>query len=340
MTEKLRSLISMSFSRAFSFTDDSTIVELPTASTATSTNNPYAGASLFLRPLNPSYYLFTIRILQSRFYHGRYFASRDTLQPEVAQLEAVQLATEACTWFYQAQSALPLQQSSSLTLLFRLEMLYTQVLALSASPRAPFIGDHNKTILVTIAADYLLNLAPAIDDPNWHAFLSYVDVLRVCYVAKSMLNALQSCYETVLNGFSSSPAPAVQLPPVDVVNLPSHDVLTNTSRILSSLEAAVQIMIWSERRWGQLDARPGLDNDVLAMITKLKLKQSQVLGQNPMQPGQDPSVYRNCTQAMAIRPVMSGAPIPHLTVDTQSYVRSHPQELSRRSGAFDSHKTV
>lgn len=335
---KKASHISMSLSRAFSFTDDSAIVELPAVPTVNSVSSPYAGASLFLRPLSPSYHLFSIRILQSRFYHAHHFSSRDTLQTEVAQSEAFQLIAEAYTWFYQAQPALPPQQSRSTSLAFRLEMLYTQILALSSSPRVSLNSDYNKTLLVILATDFLLNLAPAINDPGWYAFLSYLDVLRVSYVANTMLNALWSCYESILSGISPLPPPGLLLPPIDIVNLPSHDMLANVSRMLSALEAAAQVLIWSEQRWGQSmrDFRSRFENESATMVAKLKLKHGQLLNQDPNHPMQSHGACSNSTQAAAMHLIGSNASVPQLTVNTQAYAIPRSQELARGFGGFHS----
>ncbi|KAL9618724.1 MAG: hypothetical protein Q9160_006603 [Pyrenula sp. 1 TL-2023] len=321
----------MSFSRAFSFTDESTMVELPSISVASSMNNSQTIGSLFLRPLEPSYHLFKIRVLQSKFYHTRNSDSRSPLPVQLAQSEAFDLARDAYSWFCQARSALPPQQSRSTALLFRLEMLYTQVLALSTSPRDSYDNYHAHPLLANIATDYLLNLAPAIQDADWYALLSHMDILRVSYIALTLLRVLWSSFDAVLRGTPSMSTHNIQLPPTDIVNLASNDMLTNISRVLSSLEAASQLMLWSEQRWGvcMRDSRHMFENEIATMLTKLKAKQSQLLNQNMVSSDPNSIVTADYQVAAAIQSTQSSMPIPQLTIDTQSCPSLAPPQFNK-----------
>lgn len=324
----------MSFSRAFSFTDESTMVELPATLAASSTTDAQTMGSLFLRPLEPSYHLFKIRIRQSKFYHTRNSDSRSPLPVQHAQSEAFELARDAYAWFRQARSALPPQQSRSTSLFFRLEMLYTQVLALSTSPRDSYDNHHAHALLANIATDYLLNLAPAVQDPDWYALLSHMDILRVSHVALTLLHVLSSSFDTVLEGAPSMSTHKIQLPPTDVVNPASHDVLANISRVLSSLEAASRIMLWSEQRWGVRigDDSHSFENESAAMLTKLKTEQCQLLNQKLVSPSSNPIVTVNYPMATAIQSTQSSVSISqhtHRDGDTQSFQALAPSQLNR-----------
>ncbi|KAL9108213.1 MAG: hypothetical protein Q9227_006950 [Pyrenula ochraceoflavens] len=296
------------------FTLDSAMVNLPLSSVPDANRMNLPKNSLFLRSLNPSYQLFTIRQIQSEFYQDRYGSSRSPLIEGTAQSQSFQAVINAYNWFCQVPPTLPPQQSRILLLFFRLELFYTQVLALSSSPRVPNNGAYNKTIVCAIAAEYILQLAPSLNDPDWHPFFTYPEALRVSFVANTILDALWSNYEAVLGGWTPPISGNMQPPPPETLMPPLRDVRSNISRVLDALNSAQRILSMAHQRWGQcmLQTREKFEKESAVMISKLNLRLDQ-----------EKAIATHSVSPPSQQQPMLAVTEP-LTVSTQMPIQQHP----------------
>ena len=293
--------ISISYNRTFSFTDDSALVNLPPSSVPSVDHMNLPRNSLFLRSLNPSYQLFTIRLLQSKLYHERHSASRSPIPADIAQSQSFNHIVDAYRWFMQVPPTLPPQQSRVLLQFFQLELFFTQILALAASPKVPNNGAYNKSMIVPIGIEYILQLAPTLSDPDWHPFFTFAEVLRVTTVATAILDALWSNYEAVLAGWLPPLPPNLQPPPPQMLVQPLTDSKTNISRLLSALESTLRILDMAQQRWGYrvTETKETYERESAVMISKLKLRldQGNVIATQPI------------TTPPQMQPVLATAPL-------------------------------
>ncbi|KAI1953797.1 hypothetical protein LOZ57_000138 [Ophidiomyces ophidiicola] len=186
---------SMALGRPFSFSDDSANVPFPAEPSSSSSPDPPAAP--FLRSIAPARCIFQIRHFQSAAYQDMFFSGRAPTPADARDLAAERCAA-AAAWF----QSCPADAPAPFATLFRLEFLYTVVLVLSPSRRAPALDQLQPRRLFDYAAAFVALLAREIASASaFTALLSYLDIERAYTVACTLLNLLRQHPNDVLQPF-------------------------------------------------------------------------------------------------------------------------------------------
>ena len=270
--------ISIAYDRAFSFTDDSANVFLPAILNPLSSdmggdNTP----QLFLRSLKPSLFLFDIRRVQSAFYQTTHSSKQTEWPASTASDYTASILKDVRAWY----ATIPASLSQRHILFFRLESLYSQILALSPSCRVPTsnISDLNKTLIFEYIIQYADQLQPVVQDTNWHPFLTYVDFLRVNTIGRHFREAMWSNFDQLLSGG----VPHSREPSVEPGNAPpppplarSTSPLENCARALQCLNNIIEILDYTRQRWGMGGLRDKFEKESAVLMGKLRNKQQEL----------------------------------------------------------------
>ena len=270
--------IAIAYGRAFSFSDDSANVYLPVVL------NPMAPEmgggptpQLFLRSLKPSLYLFDIRRVQSAFYQTTHSSKQTEWPTNTASEYTTSILKDVRAWF----ATIPASLSQRHVLFFRLESLYSQILALSPSCRIPAsnMSDLSKTLIFEYTIQYADQLQPVVQDTNWHAFLTYVDFLRVNTIGRQFREGLWSNFDQLLLGGvphsrepSVEPGNAQAPPPLSRSTSP----LENCARAIQCLNNIIEILDYARRRWGMGGLRDKFEKESAVLMGKLRNKQQEL----------------------------------------------------------------
>lgn len=258
--------ISMSYERAFSFTDDSAPeVHLPIDS------DKDAAPELFRRSIRPSSYLFDIRRVQSVFYQATRSSSRNEWPIPYATDYIASILHDVHSW----EATIPTTLSQRHILYFRLEALYTQIMVLSPSIRVPIsnMNDSNKLSLFELTFQYIDQLQPVTQDVSWHAFLTYTDIQRVKFVTRQFTELLQSNFDQLLcSGLLMSPAggqsPNSALTP--------FTPLETCTRTIDCMRKMAEILDFARQRWRLSGLREGFEKESAVLLGKLKSRRQEL----------------------------------------------------------------
>lgn len=244
--------ISTAYGRAFSFTDDSAAVALPAASRKVSADaHTVPSSEIFLRSLKPSLFLFDIRRVQSAFYQATHCSLQKEWPTSTASEYTTSILQDIRSWF----DTIPASLSPRHLFFFRLESLYSQILALSPSCRIPpsRMSDVSKTLIFEFTIQYVDQLRPVMKDISYHPFLTYVDFLRLNAVGRQFREAVRTNFDQLLMGaIAHSPEPSgragsAESPPPFVQ---STSTLENCYRAIACFETTIELLAYARRRWG------------------------------------------------------------------------------------------
>jgi hypothetical protein len=250
-------LISMSLDRPFSFTDDSASdVPLPESASDSSPSQ------VFQRSLKPSLYLFDIRRVQSAFYQTTRWSSRSQWALATAATYASSVSNDVHAWY----STIPGLLSQRHLLLFNLERLYSQILAVSPNDRVPTssMTDLNKELVFEYSAQYADLLQPVTQDVSWHAYLTFADVCRAKYVGQKFVDVLWSDFDRLIRSTHT-----VNLSP-RVPNISQH----NGQRASICVQKIIEILDFARRRWGLPEMREKFEQETAVLFSRLKSRQT------------------------------------------------------------------
>ncbi|KAL1868179.1 hypothetical protein Plec18167_008370 [Paecilomyces lecythidis] len=256
--------VSTASQRAFSFSDDSVSVALPPVAPSTQPTVPYQN-HVFLRSAGPAFHLFQIRHILSSGYQEMFFNNHDpSPQPLVLTWT---ICAKARDWFNKAPKNAP----HYFTLLYRLELLYTIIVAISPSHRDPSICDFSKTLLFDRAIDYINQVHHVIENPGSLPFLTFIDIQRVDYVGRRLIDVLNQNYDQLLS--SSIPEPP-SVPPgtPEPPYLAPEDRINCLGRAVRCFHYIRDILEFSVRKW---NARELFDKfEVDSAVVKRRLAET------------------------------------------------------------------
>jgi hypothetical protein len=270
--------ISIAYGRAFSFTDDSAAVSLPVfGRKASSQTDMGSNPELFLRSLKPSLFLFDIRRVQSAFYQATHCSLPKEWSASTASEYTTSILQDIRSWFATVPASLPQRH----IFFFRLESLYSQILALMPSCRIPAskMSDLSKTLIFEFTIQYVDQLRPAIKEISWHPFLTYVDFLRVNAVGRQFREAMWTNFDQLLTGgIAHSPAPSPHAgsaqPPSPFI--PSTSQLENCCRAITCFESIIELLAYARQRWGTGVIREKFAQESAVLMGKLKNRQQEL----------------------------------------------------------------
>ena len=267
--------ISIAYGRAFSFTDDSAAVSLPADGRSLSPDpNGAANLGMFLRSLKPSLFLFDIRRVQSAFYQATHCSLQKEWPTSTALEYTASILQDIRSWF----ATVPASLSQRHLLFFRLEYLYSQILALAPSCRIPAskMSDLNKALMFEHAIHYVDQLRLIIKDDSCHPFLTFVDFLRVNAVGQQFRDAMRTDFDQLLiGGTAQSPGQSARAgsaqPPPPFVK--STSILENCCRAIACFETVIDLLAYARKRWGPGVIRERFEQESAVLMGKLKNRQ-------------------------------------------------------------------
>jgi hypothetical protein len=270
--------MSTAYGRAFSFTDDSAAVALPAASRKASADADMASdPEIFLRSVKPSLFLFDIRRVQSAFYQTTHCSLQKEWLSSTASEYTTSILQDIRSWF----ATIPASLSQPHLSFFRLESLYSQILALSPSGCIPpsRMSDLTKTLTFELAIQYVDQLKPVVKDISYHPFLTYVDFLRVNAVGRQFREAMRTNFDQLLmGGTAHSPEPSSRAgsaePPQPFIQ--STLTLENCYRATACFETIIELLAYARRRWGPGVIREKFAQESAVLMGKLKNRQQEL----------------------------------------------------------------
>ena len=255
--------ISMVTGRPFSFTDDSVSVSLPESHNL-SADSRY-GSQLFLRSTQPSLYLFDIRRVQSALYQTLHKSGRSQWTPAIAKQYTDSVLTDVQSWFDSIPDTLPQNQ----LFLFRLELLYTQIVALAPSYRVPEMSLSSRMAIFELAINYVDQLHPIFRGSNVAIIFTVIDFQRLRYLVRQFLNVLGSDLDTLLapSKSSLSGSNSAALPSGHPGSRLSSSVISppisafeNATRAIRCLSGTLEIFSYARQRFGSSIANEAFDD--------------------------------------------------------------------------------
>jgi Fungal specific transcription factor domain/Fungal Zn(2)-Cys(6) binuclear cluster domain len=278
--------ISMAFGRAFSFTDDSVVVNPPVLPhIAMLSDSPKRlEPQVFLRSLHPSLYLFSIRQIQSIQFQKTNMSDRSEWPSGTALSHTKSALKEIQSW----ESSIPDTISKNPAFLFRLESLYSQISALAPSCRNPTIDEISRILIFEFAIQYANKLYPITGDNNWHVHFTAIDVHRTSYIGRQFLSVMSTGLDELLSGATprDSPESTVEVdgsseespsPPTLSVSRPTSG-LENSTRAIRCIHHITGILAYSANRFGECYSFPHFSfvEESRNLLQVLKIKQREL----------------------------------------------------------------
>lgn len=280
--------ISMAFKRAFSFTDDSASVALPAVPQTTmipSDHSQNPGSQLFLRSLEPSLYLFDLRRIQSSLYQQTHSSDRSEWSNSTASAYTNSILTDIRSWFSSVLAALPQDRIN----FFRLETLYSQIVALAPSCRVPNIPELSVTLIFEFAIQYADQMYSIIIDNDYRTLFTVTDVYRLDLIARQFLSVMGVSFDHLISGAVPAKPPAssseshrqnqtsAPAPPSPDISRPTS-ALENSRRAMRFLTTTLEILACAQKRFGNCGTSMliSFEQDSEVLMNKLGLKQQEL----------------------------------------------------------------
>ncbi|KAK3938720.1 fungal-specific transcription factor domain-containing protein [Diplogelasinospora grovesii] len=264
--------ISMVHARAFSFTDDSISVELPSASRTllpSSGGGPLSG----LPSDDPSLLLFKLRRLQSHWYQTLFKCDPAEPLPD-ANSFIWQQFLQMREWRDGLSASLPLGALG----MFELELRYSYVYCLTPSERGPRLTTYDRVLIFEHAIAYMDRIYRIATADKNISFYTYHDALKVYFMGSQFVAVLRDAGDVLLSGSSvpmPPPIPGKAPPPRLPERLDRAAGGDNVDRSLYCLERVALTLKRYGERW---DSAVGLMNsfDIISagVIEQLKARRN------------------------------------------------------------------
>ena len=264
--------ISMAYDRAFSFSDDSAAVLLPTFS-----NEQKASQWIFGRSLRLSLYLFDIRRVQSAFYQISHCSSRSQWDSDTATGFTSSILKDIQSWY----STIPSSINQRHAVFFQVESLYSQITALAPSERIarPALTEFSKTLIFEGAIQYSSQMQLHVLSSSSRPLLTYVDFLRTDKIGRLFREVMWSSFDHLLNGgepHSSELSPSGNVsqstPSLSRSTFPSE----NCHRAIACLNNILSVLDYARQRWGLDDLKGKFEKETAVLLGKLNMKQQEL----------------------------------------------------------------
>lgn len=227
--------------RSFSFSDDSINVALPSAPAPLSTG--WTDQShIFLHNSEPAWHLVKIRQILSTAYQRKYFNASDSVPHSLASNWTLFAKTRE--WFDHAPKAVP----RYFPMLYKLELLYTNVMTLSPTSQYVALCDYDKVVLFDRCVQYIAELHRILQNDSWLPYMTFLDIQRAYQVGQRFMDLVARDFDLVLS-------PSVpELPPLPYETLVAPvlevDCMINCQgRALECLFRTQNILQLGVRKW-------------------------------------------------------------------------------------------
>ncbi len=246
--------------RAFSFSDESTNVALPACSKVTSSSS--WEDQLWLQPITPSYYLFSLRLMQSAWYQDLFQSDRVAWAEPAPYM--IRLTQELKEW----QEDLPHSLPALIKDLFELEVLYSHIHASAQNEKVHTIRENGRYLQFLSCVHYAEKMA-AVTRESIPAFYTFYDALRVEFVGTQLLETLWMNQNYLLSGQvpASLTTTAIHIP----LPLPGEGI-DSAERAIKCIERLINVLERLGRRWGYMALRDRFRDDSSTMLNILRQK--------------------------------------------------------------------
>ena len=258
--------ISMVKERAFSFSDDSTNVELPSTPATSAASNWKEKDQLFLQALEPAICLFRLRRLQSAWYHELFLSDR------IAWAEPEPYLWNACHEMRRWFEDLPDSITPSVRTKFELEVLYSFIFVLSPSLKVPNIPALGQSLVFEYSIEYTEKMQTVLRDMDSSAIYTFHDILRVYFVGRHFRDVLWQHLERLLNGrlYETPYVPPALLAPL---SSPNDNQQNNTTRAIRCINGVVDILDIFGQKSGYMALRDKFSADTRPLLDELHARQ-------------------------------------------------------------------
>ncbi len=296
----------MVHARSFSFTDNSTSVDLPSLDINTHRNQimPDDSALKGSHSLQPALLLFQLRQAQSLWYQELFQSSRDPLRNSSTFIW--QMCHDMCEWSEPFPETLPLAFKD----FFDLELLYSYIYCLAPSCRVSAVSPYGKTLIFEYSMAYMQKIFPISRDPINTAFYTYHDALRVYFVGSQFLAVLAGNKDQLLNGvlpyetvLAGSPPP----PP-----LPSNAGIDSVGRSINCITHIKETLKTFGHRW----------DDSKALLSSFESQANPILASLQQQQHHNNEVSRNSHSPTGYLPAPAYEQMGNLAGDGWSTMES------------------
>ncbi|KAH0553266.1 hypothetical protein GP486_006587 [Trichoglossum hirsutum] len=257
--------ISMVHARAFSFTDESTNVFLPSLPTKSSAYGSPTVGQIWQQPLDFALHLFRLRQLQSSWYQELFQSGRTPLPDPDQYIFGV------CDDMRKWAETIPATVSAPIREQFELEALYSYIYALAPTRRSHTISDTARILTFEYCTAYAEKLLPIARNRENAAFYTSHDALRVYFLGNLFIATLRENEEILLDGVPPTLTyiPGPNEPPIPP--LPNQSRMDNTSRAINCINQMTGILETYGSRWEQATAmRDTFKDESAPVLTALR----------------------------------------------------------------------
>lgn len=230
--------ISMAYSRAFSFTDDSSSVALPTNQSPflLSPRSIPKQEPCFLHNIEPSIQLVRLRQLQSSAYQKLFKSSRQRIQ------DPWQIISDSLNDMRRWMDLIPDMINKPIKRLLKCELLYGSILILSPPGLVGTLNPYGNALLFCYACEYAKIMLSISGEQEKSAFCTSYDLLRVSLVARQFIAIFRDGLALFLDDITPVPPSSSSgcLPPPPIPILKSHQVLNDAVGCLDRLDKILE----------------------------------------------------------------------------------------------------
>lgn len=248
--------------RAFSFSDDSANVALPSTLNTLKASTTTGRDQLFLRTLDPAICLFRIRRLQSAWYHELFLSGRTAWADPEPYLWAA--CHDTRKWFEDLPSSIPPPIRRKL----ELEALYSYIYVLSPSGKVHNVPVLGQSLVFEYSMEYTEKMQNVLRDMDSSAIYTFHDILRVYFVGRRFLDVLWQNQDRLLSGviFDTPDVPPGLLAPLSVTNRSRQSI---TSRAIQCINGVIEILETFGHKSGYMSLRDRFSADSKFLLDEL-----------------------------------------------------------------------
>lgn len=240
----------MAHRRAFSFTDDSSNVDLPRNQCPFS-SSPKSGPEeepYFLHSIEPSIQLIRLRQLQSSAYQKLFKSSCQRIQ------DPWQIVCDSLNDMRRWMDRIPDMNEEPIKRLLQSELLFGNILILSPPALIDPLNSYGQALLFCYACEFTQIMLSTIGEQEKFTFYTSCDLLRVYLVARQFITIFQGGPTQLLDGVTPVPPSFSSgcLPPPPIPILKRYQVLNDAVRCLDGLDKVLKhlgVRYGSTDRW-------------------------------------------------------------------------------------------
>lgn len=253
-------------SRAFSFSDDSANVALPFSTTQTLGRPETRDDSnhILFNSFGSATDLFNLRRIQSDWYTELFQSGRIPLSDPYP---TIWRSCEAMkSWF----DGLSPNMSPQVRTFFELNLLYSYIYILAASPRMPFVAPFAQSLIFEHCIQYAEKMTSHANERVKTAPLSFFDAMRVYMTGRQFLEVLQGNEDRLLSGIIPDPphVPVDSAPPPTAPHTP-RDFQKNLVRSITCIKRLTDCLGLFGLRWGYMSWRDRFQRDSESLLSSL-----------------------------------------------------------------------